>query len=382
MIERIQTLQQLLKETGIGAAVMRLPENIVMFTHYFPVNGISTLLVPDHGEPLLIVPHGDTSFIRNHSIKFTSFGWSRLSDGDPNQRVREIMLRWIQENHIGTNILVAVEKGFEQVSPALCSGESLLPGETALSIIRDVFGAKELTSLEVLISRIRPKKNGLDIKRLQIANKIAKQGLHLFAKMIRPGVQEIDIAAEVESHIAKIASSYSDVVFARAWAQVSSGTRTVDAYYPGMVSSSREIHDGDLVMIELGTVVDGFWSDLTRVSVAGTVGPEARRMIKIVQQAYDAAKSVVRPGALAKDVDAAAREIIEQAGFGEFFVHHTGHGVGFRYHEPVPYIAPGSNDVLDVGMVHSIEPGIYVPGVGGVRYETNVLVTENGVVEL
>jgi Xaa-Pro dipeptidase len=131
-------------------------------------------------------------------------------------------------------------------------------------------------------------------------------------------------------------------------------------------------------MVELATVVDGYWSDLTRMAVAGEPSPRQREIYELIRKAQRAAIESLRPGVPAEEVDAAARKIIREAGYGDYFVHITGHGVGYRYHELIPLLAPGVRMPLEAGMVCTVEPGIYILGFGGVRIEDNVAVTANG----
>ena len=144
----------------------------------------------------------------------------------------------------------------------------------------------------------------------------------------------------------------------------------------------RTIERDDVVMLELGTVADGYWSDHTRTVVAGTASPQLREAYEAVQGAVAAGFAAARPGATGDDVDRASREACAAAGFVQF-PHHTGHGTGFRYHESRPQLVPGSTHVLSVGNVIITEPGIYSSDLnGGVRHEDNAVVTDAGAVVL
>jgi Xaa-Pro aminopeptidase len=129
--------------------------------------------------------------------------------------------------------------------------------------------------------------------------------------------------------------------------------------------------------VDWGARAAGYCSDLTRVVFTGTISPKVAEMYEVVLAAQQAAVRAIRPGLRCGSADAAAREVIRQAGFGERFVHGLGHGIGRRIHEP-PALARGQEAILRAGMIVTVEPGVYVPGLGGVRIEDNVLVTPRG----
>ncbi|MEJ5202971.1 MAG: M24 family metallopeptidase, partial [Anaerolineales bacterium] len=132
------------------------------------------------------------------------------------------------------------------------------------------------------------------------------------------------------------------------------------------------------VMIELATMVDGYFSDLTYMAVVGEPSPRQKEVYNTLLEAQQAAARELRPGNPYDAPDKAARQVLEKAGLGEYFVHITGHGVGMRYHEFVPFLAPGMSGTLMEGMVCSVEPGVYIPDFGGLRIEDNVAVGEAG----
>lgn len=142
--------------------------------------------------------------------------------------------------------------------------------------------------------------------------------------------------------------------------------------------TEREIRDGDLIVMDFGGRIEGYCSDTTRTFVVGGPTAEQREVFDLVRTAQEAAVDAVRPGALPADIDAAARNVIAQGGYGDFFIHRTGHGIGLETHEE-PYIIETNHTPLEFGMAFSVEPGIYLPGQFGVRLEDIVVVTEDGV---
>ena len=144
------------------------------------------------------------------------------------------------------------------------------------------------------------------------------------------------------------------------------------------ITTARKRCSGDPALLELGVVADGYWSDRTRAKVAGKPNNHQEMPFHLVIQAQEAAIKAIKPGVLSEDVDETARSVLRDAGYAGEYLHVTGHGVGFRHHEPIPLIAPNGKIQLEAGMVHSVEPGIYSPEWGGVRFEDDVVVTVSG----
>jgi Xaa-Pro dipeptidase len=142
--------------------------------------------------------------------------------------------------------------------------------------------------------------------------------------------------------------------------------------------TQRALEEGDLLLIDFGGTRHKYPADITRTFCLGDPSEEIQKIYDTVLAANQAAAAAAKPGVPCGEVDKAAREVIEAAGYGEYFIHRTGHGLGMSVHE-LPQIAAGVEDVLETGMIFTIEPGIYVPGLGGVRIEDNVHVTETGV---
>jgi Xaa-Pro aminopeptidase len=150
-----------------------------------------------------------------------------------------------------------------------------------------------------------------------------------------------------------------------------------NAASPHHGAGERTIEASDVVVLDFGGKAQGYCSDITRTVFVGEPDEERRRVYEVVRSAQQAAFEAVRPGVAAQDVDRAARAVIEEAGYGDRFLHRTGHGIGLEVHEP-PYLVEGNETPLEVGMTFSDEPGIYVEGRFGVRIEDQVVVTAEG----
>lgn len=207
----------------------------------------------------------------------------------------------------------------------------------------------------------------------------AQVGCGAFGKWLRPGAIECEGVAAVEAAVMGCALNLQDASRVRAWATILAGSGSSEAWLPFQVSRARPVAEGESAVLELGVVVDGFWADLTRTYVAGQPSARQQHIHDIVLAAHAAAIVAIRPGRTAAEVDHAARQAIEAAGFGPAFYHQTGHGLGFCYHETFPLLHPADARPLAAGMVTSVEPGIYLSGEFGLRIEDDVLVTESGV---
>jgi len=222
--------------------------------------------------------------------------------------------------------------------------------------------AKELQGL-------RRHKSAAELAALEEATAIAARGFDKILPLLRPGVPESDIARELEFALRLEGGQEKSFDFI-----VASGIRGA---LPHGVASGKRIEAGELVTIDFGTVVRGYHSDETVTLAVGEVPDELRLVYDIVLEAHDLAAAALRPGAALKDVDAVARDFIASKGYGEFFGHGLGHGVGLDVHE-FPVLNPRSPDLAEPGMVVTIEPGIYLPGKGGVRIEDMYVVTQQG----
>ena len=188
-------------------------------------------------------------------------------------------------------------------------------------------------------------------------------------KLVKPGVTELDISAEI-SYLHKKKGAEADCFPPI----VASGPRSA---LPHGLASDRKIRSGDLVTIDMGGFYQGYASDLTRTVVVGKANAKAREIHKLVLEAQGAAIQAARSGMKARDLDAVARRVILEAGHGEHFGHGLGHGLGLEVHGE-PRLSFVSDDVLQTGQVFTIEPGVYIPGFGGVRIEDDVLLTDSG----
>lgn len=239
--------------------------------------------------------------------------------------------------------------------------------------LREALGAEVLVPLKGIVEGIRQIKDQSEIELIHKAQSITEQALEKTLLLIKPGVSERAIALELETWMRRLGADKTgfDTIIA-------SGQRSS---LPHGVASDKMVEQGDFVTIDCGAVYQGYCGDLTRTYVVGAATAEQRRIYDIVLQAQMAALDGLKAGITGRVGDSFARTIITEAGHGDQFGHGLGHCVGLAIHEN-PRLSPAEDAVIQAGMVITVEPGIYIPGWGGVRIEDTVAVTENGITNL
>jgi len=227
----------------------------------------------------------------------------------------------------------------------------------------------ELVPVDGLFAELRMAKTTEELYAMRRAARVAEEAFLRWVPMLRAGITEREAAAHLVG--ALLSGGADRLAFDPIVAGGPHGS------LPHAVPGDRAFQLGDWIVVDWGAVVDGYCSDLTRVVVVGEPTGRMREIHEIVLAANEAGRAAVAPGLEAQEVDAAARAVIEAAGYGPQFFHRTGHGLGLQEHEP-PYIVRGNRLSLLTGMTFTVEPGIYLPGVGGVRIEDDVVVTASG----
>lgn len=220
------------------------------------------------------------------------------------------------------------------------------------------------------IETLRGVKDDEEVAAIQKAVDVADAAFEHIIDFLRPGVTEREVALELEFFMRR--KGAESLAFPSIVASGPNGA------LPHAVPSDRRIERGDLVTLDFGCVVDGYCSDITRTVAIGDPDAKSRDLYALVLRAQLAAMEAIQPGVEAREVDRVARDIISEAGYGDYFGHGLGHGLGMNVHEEFPRLSPRGEVVLQPGMVSSVEPGIYIPGWGGIRIEDLVVVTETG----
>ena len=221
-----------------------------------------------------------------------------------------------------------------------------------------------------VLGDLRLRKDPDEIAAMRRAVQIAQQALEASLPLIKIGMTEKELAAELVTQLLQHGSE-PELPFSPI---VSSGPNSAN---PHAAPTGRTLEAGDLLVIDWGAKADGYISDLTRTFAVGNVVAEYELIHRIVQEANEAGRAAGAPGVPCAEVDKAARRVIEAAGYGKYFTHRTGHGIGMESHEE-PYMRADNPQILELGMTYTVEPGIYLPGRNGVRVEDNMVVAKQG----
>jgi Xaa-Pro aminopeptidase len=377
--DRIQ--KEMVKE-GFDVLFSRLSVNVLFFTGHWSGNHAVAAIVPANGKPTLLVAeteyedaaaHLDTSALDIETYAFESATELRgITDSMAAVSLPSIFRRMgVSDGVIG------IEQSFEDGALGRLMGDFKFPAEPTWNVLRETFPQAELRDATALISRLRWVKTPEEIQAVKKAIDIASLGFSAAQAAAEPGMTEAEVSAVLEAEILTKGTGRNDARFSRGFPSVYSGPRSALQNTHWACSSGRVIQENEIIIMELGSVTDGYWCDLTRHACAGTPPAKAREVYDIALEAQRRGIEVAKPGVPIGEIDKACHAFIAEAGFDEYFPHASGHGVGFNYHEgpPVHRAFPA---LLEEGMLLCVEPGIYLPGQFGIRPEDIIAITRDG----
>lgn len=347
MNTRMEKLYAILEEEGLDAAFITLPKLIYYFTGFYtdPHERFLALVCPKGENPFIIVPALDyEKAARASSVQ-------RIVAHQDAENPYEVLRRQLGRgmNRIGIQ------------------GEHL--NVNRYHALMEASAAQEAVDMEQRLAELRVVKSDEEVEAVRRAIHCIEEAVHATLPLVKPGVTEIELVAELEYRMKRLGAegpSFETMVLA--------GEKTG---LPHGVPGTDPVREGELLLIDAGVFVDGYASDLTRTFAVGDIGDRRREIYAAVLEANRRMIEAVRPGVPFASLDAAARSTIEAKGYGEYFITRAGHGFGLEIHE-YPSIHGNNRDLLREGMVFTAEPGIYIPSLGGVRIEDNVLVTRDG----
>ncbi|MDR6224619.1 M24 family metallopeptidase [Desmospora profundinema] len=351
MNTRLDHIVHWLKEKSIDAAFFTSPSTVYYLTgfHCHPHERLLGLGVVPDKEPFLVCPGLERSRAEGTGWKHTILDYTDAEDP------------WIKVNRAYQERLdrpatrLAVEK--EQLS--LARAEAL----------QSLFPDAAFVNGESIVNERRAVKDDTEIAIMERAAALADFGVETGVSVLEEGISEMEVVAHLEAELKK--KGIREMAFST---MVLFGEKTGEPHgEPG----NRKLTRGDLVLFDLGVVLEGYCSDITRTVAFRSINDELQHIYQTVLHAQIAALQPCRPGTPICKVDAAARDVITEAGFGEYFTHRLGHGLGLDVHE-FPSLHGQNRNILKEGMVFTVEPGIYIPGKGGVRIEDDVVITADG----
>ena len=347
--ERYSKAIKIMSEKDVDALCLTPSADMYYLTGFWtdPTERPILCILPRLGEPVFIVP--------------------RLYE----EQVRAIS--WIKDIELWTE----GSKTVNQLSDLL-QKTKLLSGKIAVSdrlwvgqfkIFQEAAPEAQFTFTSEILRHLRMLKSEPEIRLMEKSAELAEGALAATFPICREWDREFELAAYVEYEMRVKGSEGTPFETI-----VASGPNGAIPHYG---SGDRKIREGEFVSFDVGARFGRYCSDITRTFAVGKVSPEMERAYSTVRKAHQEAMKAVRPGVTCETIDLAAKKVVRDGGYGEHFIHRTGHGVGLEIHEP-PYIRQGDQTKLEPGMTFSIEPGVYVPGEFGVRIEDVVVVTEEG----
>jgi Xaa-Pro dipeptidase len=377
--KRIRRLQTGMREAKLDALVLRLPENIVMSFGAWPMNGISYAVFTAEAGPLALISPSceDQEMDGCWADDRRFFTWPKLQMEDPLMAISRELSAVAARHKLG-RARIGYEGSFECVAPSHNAGEVMAPCQNSIAWLKSLLPDAKWQDATDFLHGQRATKTPEEIARLRIAHRVAGFGLKKFMTAVVPGMTEAHAASLVYAECLTKGVILPQVRHVNVYPQISSGPNAHRAWRPVVTTGKRRMKSGEIALLELAVCVDGFWADVTRVKAVGRPTALQRDVFAVVKAAQRAAVEAIRPGVAAHAPHDTATQVFIDAGMQKFMVHLTGHGLGFRYHEPEPFLMPGNGQPLKIGHVCSVEPGLYDPSFGGIRIEDNIAVTADG----
>jgi Xaa-Pro dipeptidase len=351
------------RAAGLDALLVSTPANTYYLSGFRAITYSRPVLVVAGQDPALIIPELETAHARLRSViptihTYADTALGGLGGKSTLQLALDLCVTVMRDAGLrGRRI------GFEP------SGFSV----DGYNHLAEVWGGP-LVPAGGIVERRRIVKGRRELDLIRTGAALADAGMRVEVEASVPGATEIEIMAHGDAAMLREAARRHPDLHITAGSRPVSGEKTV---LPHSIPSGRRLERGDVVIHGTGCIVEGYYSEDERTIFVGPPTNAQRRLFEIMRRAQDAAIAAIRPGVPCRQVDRAARSVIDDAGYGRAFIHRTGHGIGIDIHE-APFFAPADETMLQPGMVMSVEPGIYVEGVGGFRHSDTIVVTDVG----
>lgn len=381
---RLEHSKELFAREGYSALLCRIPQHVLLFTGYQPILGSSFCLVSLNAarelEIRLAVPAAEQDLIPSGvAVEVKTFTEETMdSISDTLDAAREPLSELLRAAGLGGGAIVGIEGGRTLIMLAYTQVGVTGP-ETHERLHLLLLGG-ELRDATSLLEELSAVKTEEEIAAIRRCEAVASHGFAAARKAVQVGATEADVSAATYAALLRAGYGVSGAHHVQPHVHVMAGPRAALAYRAFNLTSNTSIQQGDTVLVQMEIGVNGYWAELTRTFFAETISEEWHKAYQACVEAQDAALKLIRDGASAPAVDGAARQVMEQAGFGAAFKHGLGHGFGFQAinHGAAPVLHPASHTVLRTGMVHNMEPAVYLDGKGGFRLNDNVAVRQDG----
>lgn len=348
--QRREKLNSLLQQQGFHAIALNAGPTQTYFTdlHFHLMERPVVVFLMPKQDPVIVLPDFEKAKTEGmKDLRVVTYG------EDP--------ARWQDSFNQGANLLGPVKR---------VGVEGLRLRVMELRYLEGALPGVKFEQAEQLIAQLRMHKDDAEIEAMQKAVHVAEAALEATITKVKVGMTEREISGmliqNLYTHGCDPELPFLPIIAAGA-----------NSANPHATVSNRKVQKGDLLLFDWGANVDGYFSDLTRTFAVGEISEEFKRIYEVVKLANQAGRDAARPGAPCSAVDEGARDAIEDSGYGQYFTHRTGHGLGLEPHEE-PYMRAGNSMKMEPGMTFTVEPGIYLDGRGGVRIEDNVVITADG----
>jgi Xaa-Pro aminopeptidase len=381
-VEKRTRIQKAMESGGFDALVVRISEHVLYFTGYWPQNHVGMAVVPASGKPVLLIPeleakHEFGTFCPSEDVDVVTFQLeSGVEPRGHNDAFATVLPEIVKKLGLAGKI-IGIEESVEMINYGVFQGEVKYPGKPTWDLLAALIPGAQFRDASGMVLRLREVKSEEEINAIRIAVELSGFGIEAMREAFHPGMKETELGAIFEATVHTRGVGYKGVSQARGYASIYSGDRSPYQYLHYAHSSDRVIREGDMVIMELATFADGYWSDITRNIFAGTPPAKVQDMYEVVIGAQKAALAKLRAGVPAIELYNAASLYFEQHGYPKNWPHALGHGVGTAYHE-TPYLHLKNDQPVEDGMVLTIEPGQYIEGVAGIRPEDMVVVRKDG----
>ncbi|GAB4430538.1 MAG: aminopeptidase P family protein [Anaerolineales bacterium] len=349
---RLEKLNASLRTSGLPAVALNPGPTLTYLTglHFHLMERPVVLLIAEGQDPVIVIPQLEMLKLEHAPYKIKAFPYGENPSEWGNAFRDAVQALGLDAKRVG------VETGRMRL--------------LEYNFLKSAAPEADFSDASDVLAGLRLKKDAQEVESMRKAVKVAEAALEATLPLIKIGMTEKELAGELVMQLFRHGSE-PELPFAPI---VSSGPNSAN---PHASPTGRKLQPGDLLVIDYGASADGYVSDITRTFAVGEVDAEFAKIHRIVQQANAAGRAAGKPGVPCAEVDNAARAVIEQAGYGQYFTHRTGHGLGMEGHE-TPYMRGDNMQLLEPGMAYTVEPGIYLPGRNGVRVEDDMVVTDTG----